>query len=101
MKKIIRNICINCIEIFFQISRQICIKFACNDGRNLAQILHKSVNIRANRVIRGFADFKRGRTSTNGAERSGHPNLVIVPEKKVHKMVLADHKLKSREIAEP
>ena len=27
-----------------------------------------------------YADFKRGRTETNDAERSGHPNLVVVPE---------------------
>ena len=39
---------------------------------------------------------------TNDAEHLGHPNSVVVPEntKKLHKFVLADHKLKLREIAE-
>ena len=53
-------------------------------------------------VKRWYADFKRGRTDTNDAERSGRPNSAVVPEniKKVHKIVLADRKLKLREIAE-
>src|SRR5438034_4852657 len=47
-------------------------------------------------VEKWFADFKRGRTNTDDAERSGRPNSVVVPEniKKIHKMVLADRKLK-------
>ena len=53
-------------------------------------------------VKRWYADFKRGRTDTNNAERSGRPNSAVVPEntKKLHKFVLADRKLKLREIAE-
>jgi histone-lysine N-methyltransferase SETMAR len=53
-------------------------------------------------VEKWFADFKRGRTNTDDAERSGRPNSAVVPEniKKVHKMVLADRKLKLREIAD-
>ena len=27
-----------------------------------------------------YADFKRGRTDTNDAERSGHPHSAVVPE---------------------
>ena len=48
-----------------------------------------------------FADFKLGGTDPNVAERSGRPNLVVVPEntKKLHKLVLADRKLKLYEIA--
>ena len=47
-----------------------------------------------------FADSKRSRTNADDAECSGRPNSEIVPEniKKVHKMVLADRKLKLREI---
>ena len=46
-----------------------------------------------------YADFKHSRTGTNDAERSGHP---VVPEntKKLHKLVLADRKLKLHLIAE-
>ena len=53
-------------------------------------------------VEKWFADFKRGRTNTDDAERSGRPNSAVVPEniKKVHKMVLADRKLKLHEIAD-
>ena len=53
-------------------------------------------------VKRWYADFKCRRTDTNDAECSDHPNLVVVPEntKKLHKLVLADRKLKLREITE-
>ena len=49
-----------------------------------------------------FADFKRGCTNTDDAERSDCPNSAVVPEniKEVHKMVLADRKLKLRDIAD-
>ena len=49
-----------------------------------------------------YADFKCGRTDTSDAERSGHPNLAVFPEntKKLHKIVLANRKLKFHEIAE-
>ena len=49
-----------------------------------------------------FAYFKRGRTNTDDAERSGRPNSTVVSEKikMVYKMVLADHKLKLREMAD-
>ena len=41
-------------------------------------------------VEKWFADFKRGRTNTDDAERSGWPNSAVVPEniKKVHKMIV-------------
>ena len=53
-------------------------------------------------VEKWFADFKRGRTNTHDAERSGRPNPAVVPEniKKVHKMVLVDGKSKLCEIAD-
>lgn len=53
-------------------------------------------------ICRWFADFKRGRTDTNDAERSGRPNSAVVPEniKKIRKMILSDRKLKVSEIAE-
>ena len=53
-------------------------------------------------VKRCYADFKRGRTEANDAECSGHPNSSVVPEntKKLHKLVLANCKLKLHEIAE-
>ena len=53
-------------------------------------------------IERWFANFKRGHTNTNDAELSGRPNLAIVPEniKKVHKIVLADRKLKLCEMAD-
>ena len=49
-----------------------------------------------------YADFKRSCTDTIDAEYSGHPNSAVVPEntKKLHKLVLANHKLKLPEIAE-
>ena len=53
-------------------------------------------------VKRWYADFKRGCTDTNDAECSGHPNSPVILEntKKLHKLILADCKLKLREIAE-
>ena len=49
-----------------------------------------------------YAEFKRGRTSTDDAERSGRPKSAVVPEniKNVHKIVLKDRKMKLREIAD-
>ena len=53
-------------------------------------------------VKRWYADFKCGCTDTNDAECSGCPNSAIGSEntKKLHKLVLANHKLKLRQIAE-
>ena len=53
-------------------------------------------------VKRWYTDFKCGHTNTNDAECSRHPNLAVVPEntKTLHKLILADHKLKLCEIAE-
>ena len=52
------------------------------------------------RIIDWHAEFKRGRTNTNDAERSGRPKSAIVPENmtKIHKIVLGDRKLKLCEI---
>ncbi|CAK9803082.1 Protein GVQW3 [Anthophora quadrimaculata] len=53
-------------------------------------------------IIDWYAEFKRGRTNTDDAERSGRPKSAVVPEniKKVHKIVLKDRKMKLREIAD-
>ena len=52
-------------------------------------------------IIDWYAEFKRGRTNTDDAERSGDPKLAVITENiaKVHKIVLVDRKLKLREIA--
>ena len=52
-------------------------------------------------ICRWYADFKRGRTDTNDAERLGRPNEAVTPEniKRVLKIVMDDRKLKVREIA--
>ena len=52
-------------------------------------------------VQRCYADFKCGGTDTNDAECSGCPNSAVDPEniKKLHKLILANHKLKLHEIA--
>ena len=53
-------------------------------------------------VEKWFADFKRGCTNTDDAERSGRPNSAVVIEKikKMDKMVLVDRRLKLREIGD-
>jgi len=53
-------------------------------------------------ICRWFAEFKRGRTDTNDAERFGRPNEAVTPEniKKIHKIVLDDRKVKLRELAD-
>ena len=53
-------------------------------------------------ICRWYDEFKRGRTYTEDAERSGRPNEVVTPEtiKKVHQIVFENHKLKLREIAD-
>ena len=53
-------------------------------------------------VKRWYTDFKCGCTDTNNAECSNRPNSVVVLEniKKLHKLVLANHKLKLHDIAE-
>ena len=52
-------------------------------------------------IIDWYAEFKRGRKNTDDAERSGRPKSAVVPENitNVHKILLADRKLKLREIA--
>ena len=53
-------------------------------------------------VKKWFTDFRCGRTSANDAERSGLPIEVNTPEntKKIHDMVLADRRVKVREIVD-
>ena len=48
-----------------------------------------------------YAEFKRGRTDTEDAKRSGRSNEVDTPEtiKKVHQIVFENRKLKLREIS--
>ena len=52
-------------------------------------------------ICRWYADFKRGRTDTNNAERSGRPNEAVTPENinEVLKIVMDNRKLKVHEIA--
>ena len=53
-------------------------------------------------ICRWYAEFKRARTDTEDAERSGRPNEVVTPEtiKKVHQIVFENRKLKLRETAD-
>ena len=53
-------------------------------------------------ICRWYSEFKRGRTDTEDAERSGRPNKVVTLEtiKKVHQIVFENRKLKLREIAD-
>ena len=53
-------------------------------------------------IIDWYGEFKRGRTNTDDAERSGRPKSAIVPENitKVYKIFLGDRKLKLRDIVE-
>ena len=53
-------------------------------------------------IKKWYADFKHGHTDTNDAEHTGCPNLAVVPEntKKLHKLILANHKLKLCQIVE-
>ena len=46
-------------------------------------------------IIHWYAEFKRGRTNTDDAERYGRPKSAVVPENitKVHKIVSGDCKL--------
>lgn len=52
-------------------------------------------------VQKWYAEFKRGRLSTDDAPRSGRPIEAVTPAniKKIHSIVLNDHKVKLREIA--
>ena len=53
-------------------------------------------------TIDWYAEFKRGRTNTDDAERSGRPKSAVVPENitKVHKIVLGNRKLKLLEMSD-
>ena len=53
-------------------------------------------------IVDWYVEFKRGRTNTNDAERSGCPKSAVVLENitKVHKIDLYDRELKLREIAD-
>ena len=79
-----------------------------SDGKNIVQVqqwldkCYSDSALSETMVNRWYADFKRGCTDTNDAERSGHPNSAVDPEniKEFHELVLADRKLKLRNIAE-
>lgn len=49
-----------------------------------------------------FAEFRRGRTSTEDAARSGRPNEAVIPEiiRQVRQVVINDQRVKVREIAD-
>lgn len=53
-------------------------------------------------ICRWYAEFKRGRTDTNDAERSGRPLEAVTPENvsEVLKIVMKNRKVKVREIVE-
>ena len=53
-------------------------------------------------ICRRYAEFKRGCTDTEDAERSGRPNEVVTPEtiETVHQIVFENRKLKLREVAD-
>ena len=53
-------------------------------------------------ICQWYAEFKRGHTDTEDADRSGRPNEVVTPEniKKVHQIIFENRKLKLREIAD-
>lgn len=53
-------------------------------------------------IHKWFTEFRYGRTDTNDAERSGRPKEVTTEEmvNKIHDIVLADRRVKLREIAE-
>ena len=53
-------------------------------------------------VEKWISKFKRGRTSTNGADRLGRPKDVTTSEiiAKIHDIVVDDQKVKVRELAE-
>lgn len=53
-------------------------------------------------IIYWYGEFKRGRTSTSDAERSGRPIEVVTPEniKKIHKMILENRKITLYEIVD-
>ena len=53
-------------------------------------------------ICRLYADFKRGRTNTEDAERPGRPAEVAMPEntKKILKIILSERKVKLQEIAD-
>ena len=53
-------------------------------------------------IVDWYAEFKRGRTNIDDAKRSACRKSAVVPEyiTNVRKIVLVDHKLKLREIAD-
>ena len=53
-------------------------------------------------IINWYAEFERGRTNTDDAERSGRPKSAVFPENitKNQKIILGDRKLKLHEIAD-
>ena len=56
------------------------------DGKNIVQAnqwldkYYSDLALSETMVKRWYVDFKCGRTDTNNAECSGHPNLAVVPE---------------------
>ena len=94
------------LQIFKTMEKILCVhKILLSNGKNTVQAkqwLDKCYLDSAplqTMVKRWYADFKCGCTDTNDAECSGYPNLAE-NTKNIHKLVLADRKLKLSKIAE-
>ena len=97
------------MQIFKTVEKsEFCDKALISDGKNIAQAkqwfnkCYLDSALLETTVKRWYADFKRSHTDTNDAECLGCPNSAVVSEniKKLHKLILTDHKLKLHEIAE-
>ena len=77
-------------------------------AKNIVQVKQLLVKFYSNSALletafkRSYADLKCGHADTNHTKYLGHPNSAFVLEntRKLHKLVLAEHKLNLYEIAE-
>ncbi|UYV77592.1 hypothetical protein LAZ67_15001650 [Cordylochernes scorpioides] len=91
-----------------KMDQRTCIKFCvkneikCADAFRMLTVAYREATLDRSNVYRWYKMFSEGREDVNNEERAGRPSTSITEEKinEVEKMILANHRITVREVAE-